>query len=333
MAEKDEIIPVGPGADEEIHEESEERSDEEAAEERAESEEGAEDERIGQAEGDDDDSDERSETRRRRRAERQRKKENRNRDRTELNFLRQRNEQLERRQSEQDARISQGELVLIDNKIAELDANIKEADRIQAMAIEKGDGKSAMEAANISRDLSAGRNQLIGLRQQRANGAAVRAQPAADPAIQMRAKEWAEDHEWYDPNLRNADSRVAKAIEDQLFQEGTYDARGPEYWTELNKRLRKYLPHRFGNGGSVRRDDEDDDREEESEEEGEREERRPRGPQVRVGGRQRPLRKNEVYISAERKEAMIAAGVWNDPVLREKYLKQYQKFDRENRRH
>ena len=53
------------------------------------------------------------------------------------------------------------------------------------------------------------------------------------------------------------------------------------------------------------------------------------GPQFRTGGRERPLRKNEVYISPDRKEAMIEAGVWDDPVLRNKYLKSYSDYDKQ----
>ena len=258
-----------------------------------------------------------------------RKKENRQRDRTELTFLRQRNEQLERRQSEFDARLSQGEIVSIDGKISELDGQIREAERIKALAINKSDGDSAAEADRIARDLTAGRNQLVSIRDQRVQGARTRLAPQqqVDPEIISAARDWAERHEWYDPNLRNADSRVAKAIEDQIFNEGRLDARTDEYWTELDRRLRKYMPHRFGNGNNTREDEDDGD------EEDVRSERRVRGPRITTGGRERPLRKNEVYVSAERKSAMQEANVWDDPVLREKYLKQYQKYDREHRRH
>jgi actin-related protein len=321
-AEKDEIIPVGPGADEDVREESEERAEDLA--EGGEPEDQEEEERLGQAE--EGEEDEREVIRRRRRAEKARKKENRNRDRLELNFLRQRNEQLERRQSELDSRVANGEMVLIDNKIAELDSQIREAERIKAMAIDKSDGKSAAEADRIANDLRAGLYTLQNVKNQRTLAAqTVRTMPSVDPAIQARAREWAERHSWYDTNLRNADSRVAKAVEDQLWNEGNFDARNEDYWDELDERLRKYMPHRFGNGQRNTREEEGD--------EGEREERRSRGPQVRVGGRERPLRKNEVYIDADRKEALIKAGVWDDPVLRDKFLKQYQKYDRENRRH
>jgi hypothetical protein len=152
-----------------------------------------------------------------------------------------------------------------------------------------------------------------------------------DPGIAAAAREWAEDHEWYDPNLRDADSRVAKAIEDQLYNEGRLDARTPEYWDELDRRLKRYMPHRYGNGQRNVREDDDED--EGGEREVRREERRPRGPRITTGGRERPLKSNEVYVSAERKKALQDANVWDDPKLRERYLRQFRRYDREHGRH
>jgi hypothetical protein len=42
-------------------------------------------------------------------------------------------------------------------------------------------------------------------------------------------------------------------------------------------------------------------------------------------------RKTEVYVSPDRKQALIDAGVWDDPVLRTKYVKRYQEYDRLNK--
>jgi hypothetical protein len=328
------LVPVGPGADEEdVREESAEREDEQVAEEEqqeeevhAEDEEG--DERVGHGEPEDDG---REQIRERRRAEKRRRKENRDRDRVELNYLRGRNEQLERRQSELDARVSQGEIVSIENKISELDGQIREAERIHGLAIDKGDGTTATKAAQIASDLRIGRAQLASVHDQRVQQRRAPQQQGPDPQIQAAAREWAERREWYDPNLRDADSRVAKAIEDQLFNEGRLDARTPDYWDELDRRLKKYMPHRYGNGQRNARDDDDED---EGEREVRREEsRRPKGPRITTGGRERPLRSNEVYVSAERKAALVAANAWDDPVLRERYLKQFRKYDREHGRH
>jgi hypothetical protein len=38
--------------------------------------------------------------------------------------------------------------------------------------------------------------------------------------------------------------------------------------------------------------------------------------------------RQEVYLSPERKQALVDAGVWDDPVLRMKYAKRYAEYDR-----
>ena len=45
-----------------------------------------------------------------------------------------------------------------------------------------------------------------------------------------------------------------------------------------------------------------------------------------------PTTKNEVVVTPERKQAMIDAGVWDDPVARKRYLKAYQEYDRNSAR-
>jgi hypothetical protein len=47
--------------------------------------------------------------------------------------------------------------------------------------------------------------------------------------------------------------------------------------------------------------------------------------------RAKPSSTKKTYsVSRERRDALIQAGVWDDPKLRLKYVKQYQKWDREN---
>lgn len=316
--DKEEVIPVGPGAEEEIHGEEDEREESAGKAEAS----GDDDERVGHE--DDADDPDRESIRARRRDEKRRKKENYKRDRLELNFLRQRNEALERRQSEIEARQNAGDVNSIDQRIGALDDQIRQAEEIHAAAVTKGDGASASEALKIRDDLRDGRQQLRGLKgqtTQRAREAAARPN-APDPQIVERANEWMEDNDWFDPQLRDEDSRIARTIEDGLYNEGRLDARSDEYWEEYEKRLKKRLPEKFESRGNGNDKDEED----------EPEERRARGPRITTGGRERPLKKNEVYISAERKAAMVEAGVWDDAKLRDKFLKQYSKYDREHGR-
>ena len=42
--------------------------------------------------------------------------------------------------------------------------------------------------------------------------------------------------------------------------------------------------------------------------------------------------RKEVYVTPERKQAMIDAGAWEDPVKRARMLKAYQAYDRNSAR-
>ena len=140
------------------------------------------------------------------------------------------------------------------------------------------------------------------------------------------------EHSWWDPRGGDRDSQRVLSIDRSLVQEG-YDPVSKDYWDELRSRIKEALPTRFKTfkGSSTDSNDEED-----ADNIGNRRERdegngkpKNKGPQFRTGGRERPLKKNEVYISPERKEAMIEAGVWDDSVLRSKYLKSYAKWDQE----
>lgn len=344
MAEKDDkkaddekIIPVGPGAEEEVRDETDEHIDDSDA-----------DERVHHAEDEDEDEedvgsrigDDRNAIKERRREEKRRKKERLKTERVELNFLRQRNEALERRQSEIDARMDQNDVGNIDSRVAMIDGQIAEAESVYAEAITKQNGGAAAEAMKIRDDLRDSKSQLLGAKNQRIQVARQRqAQPKnVDPMISRNVENWLGANTWYDPQLRDEDSRIARAIEDGLFAEGRLDARSPDYWTEYNRRLRKRMPDKFetrrrnGNGRDTDREDDDTDEELDDEPSREREApRKSRGPRITTGGRERPLKKNEVFISKDRKEAMIEAGVWENPELREKYLKQYSSYDRQHK--
>ena len=68
----------------------------------------------------------------------------------------------------------------------------------------------------------------------------------ADP----KAVAWAEKNEWFGND--NAMTYTAYDIHTQLMKEGI-DARDDEYYTEIDKRIRKEFPHKFNDGGEVSR--------------------------------------------------------------------------------
>jgi hypothetical protein len=100
-----------------------------------------------------------------------------------------------------------------------------------------------------------------------------------------------------------------------LAKEG-FNPQTEEYWEELRRRASKRLPERF-EGEAPRREPK----------------REPRGgPAVGSGREHAPATtRREIYISPERKQALIEAGVWDDPVLRNKYVQRYAEYDRQNR--
>ena len=67
---------------------------------------------------------------------------------------------------------------------------------------------------------------------------------APDPQMQRHANNWMESNQWYDPNGKDPDSRVALTIDQAMAEEG-WNPKTPQYWEELDTRLQKYLPHRY----------------------------------------------------------------------------------------
>lgn len=308
--QEEELVPVGEGVEEE--EEQQNLEDELDEEEH--------DERMGAGEDDEDEEDPHQQKLAKRREERkarkQRQKDARARDEREMNFLRQRNEQLERRFSELDQRVGHSEVAQVDTRITDIKSKIKLADQVISKAIGQQDGEAYTEAQGIRDNLRDQLTQLEGARNYMTQQREVPQGP--DPRLMQHASAWMSDHAWWDPNGGDEDSRTVSALDAQLVREG-FDPTTQEYWDTLSDRVEEALPHRFGGGGG--------------EGNGQRQPGKKRssgGPSFRTGGRERPLKKGEVYISPERKQAMIEAGVWEDPELRQKYLKSYQTYDREH---
>ena len=276
------------------------------------------------------DNEDREELRRKRREEKAdraaRRKQAIERDKTELNFLRQRNEALEKRVFQVEKSVVGNTISGIDARIADTVAEVKAAERIMAQAIEAGNGEDAAKAMRI-RDQAMQKVQQLQVHKHQQNQVAqdlhqqsqqVQTQATGpDPEVASFAQEWVSKNSWYDPNAKDEASKIVLAIDQSLVEAG-YNPKTEAYWRELDKRVAKRLPDIKGGGNYD--DSQDDDRR------GQR-----RGPPVGSSRDQAPQSsRREVYISPERKQAMTDAGVWDDPVLRQRYLKQYAKWDREN---
>lgn len=289
-----------------------------------------EDSRVSNEDEDEDDEAERSgrprETSAQRRARQRAARESAQR---EMNLLRSRNEELERRFSGVEQRMLRTEYGSLEAQIAEVDANLRKADEVYAKAIEVAAGADAAEAQNIKMQLLGQRNALVGRQQQLQQAARQQQQPrnaappAPDPDVVRNAQRWFAKNPW--ANERGEDALVARAIDQAVVDDG-FDPKSPEYWQELDARLARRLPHRYARGGAV----DDGNREERTESRQRTEQRRDPPPRMPSGGQQ-ALKPNEVWVSPERKRAMQEAGVWDDVKARNRMLKRYAQYDREAR--
>lgn len=270
----------------------------------------------------DEHEDEREAIRERRRQEKQERKQRREeaikRDKLELDFLRKRNDDLERRLSGVELRTHQADLSQFDSAIAQAANEIEMADKVIAKAVANGNGDDVAKALRYRDEAAARVQQLQYQKQQVAQNRP--AQPGLDDRVMYHAQEFMRENPWYDAQGRDEDSAIVLAIDQALAKDG-YDPTTEDYWDELRARAGRRLPERFGEAKAAPKS------------RTQREERTPRGgPAVGSGREHAPASTRKgVYVSPERKAALIEAGVWDDPVLRAKYVKRYAEYDKLNK--
>ena len=280
-----------------------------------------EDERTASSATEEDDGNdpERAAIRERRRLEKVERKDRRDqaikRDKLELDFLRKRNDDLERRVSVQEQRAHQVDLGGYDNAIAKAAEEVDMAERVIAKAVEAGNGSDVAQAMRYRDQAMQKAQQLQYAKQQAAQQKPQPQGQSIDDMTMHYAKEFMAENPWYDSQGRDEDSAIVIAIDQALSKDG-FNSQTEEYWDELRKRTARRLPEKFKNQSQPAK-----------------EERTPRGgPAVGSGREHAPAStRKEIYLSPERKQALIDAGVWEDPVLRMKYAKRYSEYDRANK--
>jgi hypothetical protein len=262
------------------------------------------------------DSGEREEIRRRRREEKaeraQRRKAAIERDKAELTLLRQQNEELMRRVQNVEKFTHSTNVATVNARIQDAVEEARAAEHIIAQAVEAGNGADVAKAMRIRDEALQKANQLHAYKKQ-VEAKAIQPKPA-DPRLNpvppennlatKLAADWVKMNSWYDPQAGDERSKKVLEIDQTLANEG-YNPNSLEYWRELDRRVESsgVARRKSANGGPP------------------------------VGGSRNDSSRagrNEVYISPERKQAMIDAGVWEDPAARQRYLKAYAKWDRDN---
>jgi hypothetical protein len=274
------------------------------------------DSRMGTSEDDSEDEivDKAKKTRETRTKRRQVQKAAKERSQRELNYLRQQNAELMRRMAAVEGNTLTQNAAGVQQQLQQALAEARQAEAIMARAIEAGNGDDVATALRI-RDEAKDRAKQLADYKDRVEAAAKQAvAPRADPRVTDYAQQWLAANEWYDPQARDEDSAITKAIDNALAREG-WDPTSPDYWHELTRRVSNRI------GGN-----------DEADEAPARTAKRKAPPTGNTREYAPPSTKNEVVVTPERKQAMVEAGVWDDPVARKRYLKAYQEYDRNTAR-
>ena len=308
------------------------------------------DERLGRGREDLDD-DERERRRLRNRQSKQEGKRRREeairRNNTELTYLRQRNDELERLVLTTNHRVSRVEAQSVDGQIQGLQTRLEQADQVLAAAVDASNGEDVVKVTRIRDQIISELGRLNAVKQhvasqqrttqsriQQGGRPAQSADQGPDPGVIREASVFQRRNSWFNPKGTDEDSAIVFALDNALSRDPEWDPTTPEYWDELERRAAKMLPHRFD--GEPRRESnnrqrEDDDFDDEDDED--EPERRPVARKNGGGGPRMPSRgegsgrKVTFHLSAARRQALEENGLWEDPVLRKRYIKKMQEWD------
>jgi hypothetical protein len=275
-----------------------------------------EDERTGTSEDDSEDEivDKTKKNRESRVKRRQLQKAAKERAERELDFLRQQNAELMRRMAAVEGNTLSQNAAGVQQQLQQALAEARQAEAIMARAIEAGNGDDVAQALRIRDEAKERATQLAAYKERVEEAAKQAVAPRVDPRVQTYAQQWLQANPWYDPQGRDEDSAITKAIDNAMAREG-WDPAAPDYWHELTRRVSS----RISDGGT-------------EDEAPARAPKRKAPPTGNTREHAPATTKNEVVVTPERKQAMIDAGVWDDPVARKRLLKAYQDYDRNSAR-
>lgn len=256
------------------------------------------------------------------------KKAKRERERVELHELRQFKTAAEERFRRLEGRAARVDTNELERRIASAQAAKDKALKDVAAALDAGDGAAHATAINALTEADYELRNLKAFKQRLAQppqgDEARRAPPDPNAAraafvekVAPRAEAWAKRNPWYNHDGRDVASRLARAIDNELMNEG-YDPTSAEYYAELDARLDEQAPDRAGatrpngNGNGTPANG-----------------NKRRGPGLPMGGdRNNGGAGNAFTFSPARKQALIDMGVWDDPKERQKWAKVYRDHDR-----
>jgi len=232
-----------------------------------------------------------------------------------IQALEKRNEELARRLAAVENTAASYQFAQIDKAIEDEATRVEYAKMKMLQATQAGDAAAQVDFLEQLTDAKQRLKEAQFHKKQQLEQAKAPKQNVPNPItteVQQNATRWLKKNSWYDPQARDTDSRIAKVIDQELAADG-WDPSDPEYWDELDSRLSSRLPHRYTSKGG-------------------RETKRAPGPTAssRVANSS-SAKPGTITISKERVQAIRDAGAWDDIEKRNKMIRAYAAYDRQNK--
>ena len=231
-----------------------------------------------------------------------------------ISALEKRNEDLARRLAAVENTAASYQFAQIDKAVEDEATRVEYAKMKMLQAAQSGDAAGQVEYLEQLTDAKQRLAQVQHYKKEQLEQAKAPKQNVPNPVtteVQQNATQWLKKNSWYDPQARDTDSRIAKVIDQELAADG-WDPSDSEYWEELDNRLSARLPHRYtAKGGSTRRS---------------------AGPTAssRVANTT-SAKPGTITLSRERVSAIKDAGAWDDVEKRNKMIRAYASYDRNNK--
>ena len=231
-----------------------------------------------------------------------------------ISALEKRNEELARRLAAVENTAASYQFAQIDKSIEDEATRVEYAKMKMMQAAQSNDAAAQVEYLEQLTDAKQRLQQAQQYKKQQLEQAKTPKQNVPNPItteVQENATRWLKKNSWYDPQARDTDSRIAKVIDQDLAADG-WDPADPEYWDELDNRLQARLPHRYtakGSSSSKRANPTSSSRTVEA-------------SSAKAG---------TITLSRERVQAIKEAGAWDDVAKRNKMIRAYASYDRNNK--
>ena len=153
------------------------------------------------------------------------------------------------------SQLNQKDALFVEEGTKKLDAQEEFAKRALQAAIQEGDTEKQVEAQQAMAKMAIERERLTA---EKIQLEAQKAQPQTQqqeyveqpvqPRASGKAKEWADRNDWF--NSDRAMTFTSMEIHKDLVQEG-FDVESDEYYNEIDARIRKEFPQKFGDQPKV----------------------------------------------------------------------------------